>query len=166
MRNRQLIVIPVILALCSCFAIVRSARAEVEAFVGTWVNTQPDTATITRLVIEQKGPKSMTLSLFGRCHPISCDLGTVPLRMHSQGLAESSAQSVTASYTQNGTQTFLILNWSDANQLQLQSYSQFADRSSRPDSMSLSHFQRLSRAPVPLSPAPLPTLPQPLQTLW
>ncbi len=70
---------------------------------------------------------------------------------------------MTARYELEGMQRLLILNQAAPNRLQLQSYQQVADRSSRPDSMSVSQFQRLPHADD-LSSHPLP--PPQMQTLW
>lgn len=46
---------------------------------GTWVNTDPNTNDVTRIVVDQLADGSLRAHAFGRCHPSDCDWGSTPM---------------------------------------------------------------------------------------
>jgi len=44
------------------------------SFAGTWVNNDPNTPSLTRLIITQDG-NGVSVHAFGKCHPTDCDWG-------------------------------------------------------------------------------------------
>lgn len=59
---------------------VREAGSELDDFVGEWVNVDPETRGLTRIIIEREGDVPLVQG-FGRCHPKDCDLGMTKGRL-------------------------------------------------------------------------------------
>lgn len=52
------------------------ASANIGLYIGNWVNVDPNTRGVTRIVIRRAGG-AVRLGAFGQCHPTDCDWGTV-----------------------------------------------------------------------------------------
>lgn len=56
-----------------------TARDPIKKIVGTWVNNNPNTEGIAKLIIAKSGNRH-SVHLFGKCEPTDCDLGKRLLR--------------------------------------------------------------------------------------
>jgi hypothetical protein len=48
-----------------------------EAFLGVWVNVDPNTGGMTRLEIQRVDDETVSFHGFGKCHPSDCDWGEI-----------------------------------------------------------------------------------------
>jgi hypothetical protein len=53
---------------------------------GTWVNIDPNTSGMTRLIISKTGENQWIFHGFGKCHPTDCDWNMTPASLSSTGL--------------------------------------------------------------------------------
>ncbi|MAU70869.1 MAG: hypothetical protein CML04_02150 [Pseudozobellia sp.] len=56
----------------------------IQEYLGEWVNTDPNSKNVTRLVIENSG--KLTVRAFGKCAPKDCELGEVELFLISDSV--------------------------------------------------------------------------------
>lgn len=50
----------------------------IDDFVGVWINVDPATRGMTRLIVSRKTDHAGTFHGFGKCHPNDCDWGVIP----------------------------------------------------------------------------------------
>ncbi len=67
------------------------------SLVGTWVNVNPETPDIVKIVLTNNGG-SLGVHAFGACSPTPCDWGQVPGQAYSASVAGGSAVGFTANY--------------------------------------------------------------------
>ena len=66
---RRTILLSAVCSLVMMFA--ASANAQKDRFAGTFVNEDPNTGGITRLILDEND----TINVWGRCHPTDCNWG-------------------------------------------------------------------------------------------
>jgi len=113
-------------------------------FVGTWVNADSNTRGITRFVVTSSQPNVLKVHVFGKCHPTDCDWGTTQLATYGSNVQDPDSKAATAAYNQNFANSLLTfaLGGSSNNQILLQSFTQFTDRSGRQNYFSQYRFKR------------------------
>lgn len=124
--------------------LVSPVLAAPQDFVGTWVNTNPNTRGITRLVVTSTGANTLSVQAFGKCHPTDCDWGTTQLITYGSNVQDSDHKFATANYRPRFANTILTLNLNPHNrrQVTLQSFTQFLDSSGRQNYSSTERFTR------------------------
>jgi hypothetical protein len=80
MRKALCLVGAVAVLLGGCSPIVAPPSAD-ERYWGTWINEDPDTGGITRVVLEP-----WTVHMWGACTPTDCDWGEAPYSIHEEEL--------------------------------------------------------------------------------
>lgn len=62
-----------------------AARAGIEDFSGNWRSAGRDLSGITHVVISPAGGTTVSIRIFGECHPIECNWGLVPGKGYATG---------------------------------------------------------------------------------
>lgn len=81
----------------SSVATTPSGALDISPLAGTWVNTNPATAGITKIVLTKSG-SGLSLRVLGACAPEPCDWGEVSANAFADTPASTEATSFTASY--------------------------------------------------------------------
>ena len=132
-------------------------------FVGTWINEDPDTRGITRLVISN-GPRNdeLTIRVFGKAHPSDIDWGESLLHLYGTSVEDPNYQYATTLYEDRSSTRTLTLELEDTNVIRLVRYSRFASSDSRHNFCQVEYFRRSAGgqggAQPPSSTPPLPDL--------
>jgi len=145
-RRAALAVAVVVAALASS-----SAWANTGEFIGNWVNTDPGTRDITRVVVTPAGPNMVRVQVFGACQPTACDWGTVMGHGYADTVASNNVRIVTASFNAGFKRALVVLRLGPGG-LRYTTLNDFTDGSGRTDYES-SGF--LKQAPIILPPGPI-----------
>jgi len=97
------------LLVLALLAISVSVAGGAKPFLGTWINVNPDTGGLTKLVIVQKGA-GYTVRGFGKCHPTDCDWGIVNLHFLGYSVTDTDFQWGMATWDHGFKTTTLIIN--------------------------------------------------------
>jgi hypothetical protein len=95
---------------------------------GIWVNENPETADITRVIIGVEG-NSASVHAFGRCVPTDCDWGTVSANTS----AWTSAQTVTATWNFGFKVATQTITWLTANRIRVSTFHDYTVEDGRTD---------------------------------
>lgn len=120
------------------------ALANLNSFVGQWVNTDPNTRGITALDIRINGTQ-INVRAFGKAHPNDIDWGTVPGYAYAGSVSENlfnGAQVVSAIYQTNFSETILLIRMQGANRLNVETLTRFTDGSQRANYHAYYNFKR------------------------
>jgi|GEM_PF-6453213 len=109
-------------------------------FVGEWINVDPGTAGITRLVIS-KTRRGRKIKAFGQCHPEDCDWGTAELNLIGDNVSDYDPSWAMARWDKGFAETTLVFHFSDTA-LVVESYTVFKDDSGRANYRSIYRFRR------------------------
>ena len=123
---------------------------------GTWVNVNPGTRGLVRIVID-----GSNIHPFGACHPNPCDWGIVQGRSFAAGADSRDAAAMTAQVITSFSETTLTLARETDERLRCDAFTHFTDNSNRADYHSTDYFMRdLRPAPVAVQ-QPQPAAPRP-----
>jgi hypothetical protein len=104
--------------------------------VGTWVNVNPATGGIVKVVIANDAT-GFKIHTFGACSPTPCDLGTILASPFSKSGASDVAEGVTGSHNLSFATMLVIANRvfdiDGGNFLNLNTFTRFAPRDPRKD---------------------------------
>jgi hypothetical protein len=132
-------------------------------FVGTWINEDPDTRGITRLVISN-GPRrdELTIRAFGKAHPSDIDWGESLLHLYGTSVEDPNYQYATTIYEDRSSTRMLTLELEGTNVIRIVRYSRFPSSDSRHNFRQVEYFRRSAGgqggAQPPSSTSPLPDL--------
>ena len=124
------------------------AFADVGSFVGDWVNVDPATSGITRVVVTNTGGDNINVQVWGRCHPTDCDWGTQPGRGYYDNVSSNHVHSVTGQFNAGFSNTLVILHQAAGGGLTFDALTQFTDGSSRHDYDSDGRLRRAAAPPA------------------
>ena len=107
-----------------------TASAQKDKFLGSFVNVDPNTGGITRLVLNSDD----SINVWGRCHPSDCDWG--PEKAYAHGATvdtdlRRAADAMTVVYIKNFATKFLIITREKANRIRVDVFTRFTDKSGR-----------------------------------
>lgn len=112
------------------FFLAAAAYGQKDRFVGTFVNVDPNTGGITRLVLQSDD----TINVWGRCHPNDCDWGQETAFAYGAHVAanlRTAADAVTATYVKGFATTILLITPLKENRIRVDVFTRFTDRSRR-----------------------------------
>lgn len=66
--------------------------------VGTWVNVNPTTAGIVKIVVSHNIFTGFTINTFGACSPTPCNHGVIPASRFSDNVSSTVAQGLSGQY--------------------------------------------------------------------
>jgi hypothetical protein len=137
--------------------------AAVSQFTGTWKNTDPNTAGVTKLSITGNG-NSLKMRAWGKCHPQDCDWGEVNAYAYAPGVSsniDQNAQAVSALFSTSFSQTLVIVRPNSRSTIRADIYTRFTDNSGRSNYTASYTFNRqLIVGPIgPIGPIrPMPSV--------
>lgn len=117
-----------------------SIDAAAADFLGTWINTDPNTGGIATLVISPLGA-NYTIHEFGACSPTPCDNGTTTLNLLGYNVSDTNPLWGLASYDFGFLAEYLVIH-REGDLLVVESYNVFQDNSGRSSFRSLSLMRR------------------------
>ncbi|BAZ30145.1 hypothetical protein NIES4074_26010 [Cylindrospermum sp. NIES-4074] len=139
-------------------ALVNPAVAAPADFVGTWVNKNPETRGVTRLVITSAGGNNLKIQVFGQCQPTDCDWGTAPLVTYGVNVQDTNHTYATTNYKKGFANSLLTFSYG-GKEIMLQGYTQFVDNSGRQNYYSREYFQQQPKVKIPVDIRSLPVKP-------
>lgn len=99
--------------------------------VGTWLNTDPHTRDIVKIVVAVKGTE-ITVHTWGACTPTPCDWNVVPGMVYANAVDSHVAVGFTATYKFGFSQVIMVAHI-EGNQLIVETFTHFTDNSGRSD---------------------------------
>lgn len=126
------------------FLIPVLALANLDAFRGQWVNTDPNTRGITALDIMVNGTQ-VKVRAWGKAHPHDIDWGTVPAYAYAGSVSDNlayDAKVVSAIYKTNFSETLIIIRTQGPDHLQADTMTRFTDGSNRANYFAYYKFKR------------------------
>ncbi|HLO88557.1 MAG TPA: hypothetical protein VK203_26605 [Nostocaceae cyanobacterium] len=122
--------------------VISPAMAAPADFVGTWVNTNPNTGGITRVVITSAGGNKLNIEAFGKCQPSDCKWGKTNLVTYGNSVQDANHRYGTATYNPGFAETLLTLDLRNKNALTVQNFTRFTDNSGRQNYSLIENFKR------------------------
>ncbi len=108
--------------------------------LGTWKNCDATTRGIVRLVIGAARP-SISVHVFGACHPTPCDWGTMPGHSYATDVTSKDAVAFTATYKFDFKETVITGSVNRAGYMTVETFDHFTDGSGRSDYYTKSYFR-------------------------
>jgi hypothetical protein len=137
---KKFALVPVLLLFAS------AAYGQSASLDGTWVNVDPNTGGITRVVIEHTGATDR-VHVWGSCSPEDCDWG--PTALHRlRGVTSETLSYGYATYEPGWSTKHLAFERRD-DELLVTAFTFFKDESGRPDYRSQSTFRRATGEELP-----------------
>ena len=124
-------------------------------FLGNWVNTNANTAGMTRVRMTRSGNDAYAHA-FGRCSPTDCDLGRSLATQYSPGVSSTNVTALTAEYNRTaGISKFVVYKLRQRNLLEAQVFTRFTNRAdSRSNTISTYTFRKQLVLPAPVQVSP------------
>jgi hypothetical protein len=139
---------------------VLSTDAQVDSYLGNWIDNQTDDSAIARLVVTAAGPSHVRIHLFGRCEPAECDWGTAIGRNHSAAPGSGDVRSIAAEFDTPGAHKRLTLRLGPGKSLRFEVVTDF-DKPG--DGHDFETSGLLTAAPEPVAQTPPPVAAAPPQ---
>jgi hypothetical protein len=145
-------------AVVSAGLMTGTAWAGTSDFLGNWLNTDPNTTGITRVIVTPAGPNHPDVHVFGQCHPTDCDWGIAPGHGYADTPGSHDVRIITASFNAGFARKLLILRLAPSGDLRVQTLTDFTDGSGRTDYEATSRLTRVAMfpGPLPIPPGPVP----------
>ena len=114
--------------------------------VGTWVNVQPSTGGIVKVIVTQPAVGVFRIHTYGACSPVPCDHGTIAASLFSRSVGSSVAHGLTGQYN-FGFSTMLVtaqrqFDLDGGSYLELETRTKFAAGDTRNDYMRTELFRK------------------------
>lgn len=124
----------------------QAAMAKPADFLGTWVNTNSNTRGITKLVVKKAAGNKLQIRVFGQCQPKDCDWGQSRLITYGKNVGDKDHTAATTRYRKRFANTLLTMKLNGRrNLINLNSFTQFTDRSNRQNYFSVANFRKVRR---------------------
>jgi hypothetical protein len=111
------------------------AGADIDDFVGQWVNADRDTSGVTRVEVTRRAGE-LQMRVFGQCGPRDCDWGMARADIYANDANDNPIRDATAisgRFNAGFAQKFIILHEARGDMLTFDVYTNFTDRSRRTD---------------------------------
>jgi hypothetical protein len=108
--------------------------------MGTWNNINAATRDLVKVVITARGA-SITVDAFGACSPTPCNWGAVTGIAYASSVGATPAVAFSAQYTFSFAHV-ILMGHLQGRQLQVETFTQFTDRSGRSNLYSADTFIR------------------------
>jgi len=115
-------------ALVGAVCLAVPASADEAFFLGHWVNVDPATSNITRVIVEPTGGWDVKVRAFGACHPTDCDWGAVNGKFEG-GFG---GDKIKAEFNSGFSITKLYLHQGPGDLITYDAHTKFTDGSGRP----------------------------------
>ena len=125
---------------CACFttAALRaqdSPAVAVSRIDGDWLNIDPNTQGIVKILIDGK-----KIHPYGACHSTACDWGTIKARSFAPGVQSSDVVQLVAKKNNNFDQVEITLSLESDGRLRADVFTHFTDGSGRADYSTVNYF--------------------------
>jgi len=120
-------------ALMSAGLMTGAAFAGVSDFLGNWVNTDPATSGITRVVVTPGGGNQVSVHVFGQCQPTDCDWGVRSGHSYTENPGSNDVRSITAEFNAGFARKLIILRRAPGGDMRFEVLTNFTDGSGRND---------------------------------
>jgi hypothetical protein len=104
---------------------------------GSWVNVDPNTRGLVRIVIDDR-----KIHPFGACHPDPCDWGNLKGNILAAGVDASNATALMAKKSTNFDKVELTVSLESDGRLRAEVFTHFTDGSGRADYRTVNYFIR------------------------
>lgn len=125
---------------------------------GTWLNEDPDTRSLTQVLInlpcndtvvipeggEAPEPAPDTIHVYGSCHPTDCDWGVEEITYKYWSRSQSQYTYLRATYDHGFAERVLHVYRLNESRLMVIMYTEFTDNSGRDDYTSVDYFYKAS----------------------
>lgn len=152
----------VFLGVLLLFLMTSIVFADLNAFAGQWVNTDPYTRGITTLNITMNDSQ-VNVQAWGKASPSDIDWGVVPGYAYAGSVSDnlfSAAQVVSATYMTGFSETTLLIRPQGPEQLSVEVLTRFTDNSGRANFHAFYRFRRGTFSPQAALQAPRQISPQ------
>ena len=141
--NRKMMISAIILVLSILTPLGRMAHAAAAGFniAGTWVNVDPATRGLTKLVIFPSGSEFLVRG-YGQCSPSDCDWGFTQLHPGGHSVSDAESDYAIATYDFGFKETTIMVHL-EGDQLMVETYNVFKDGSGRKHYKSMALLKRL-----------------------
>ena len=139
-KHTVLYVMITLIATTTVFGLSKNNEALQNKFPGKWFNVDPETPTITTIIVKKKND-SWTIQAWGKCHPKDCDWGAVPLNMIGDSTTDKTFDCAFAEWKFDFKTTYLTMRM-QGDQLVVETISVFKDNSNRSNYRKLSLMKR------------------------
>jgi hypothetical protein len=110
-----------------------AARADNAAFTGNWENAHRDQSGIAHVVISPAGGEELSVRIYGDCHPIECDWGSVAAKGYSASPHSKALESLVVHYDTSFARKEIVFRLSRPGELGFELRTEFHDGSGRHD---------------------------------
>lgn len=149
MRNMKHVMIGAAVALVG-LSTATIASANINQYTGTWVNIDPNTRGVTRLVIRRVG-NTVRLRVFGKCHPTDCNWGVVQAFAFGPSVSTNpltQTRALLGRFAPAYARQTVIVERAGPNRLRAKVLTRFVDNSGRSDYTQTHIFRRASRPTI------------------
>ena len=108
--------------------------------VGTWVNVDPDTRGLTKLIIKADKDTLLQVRAFGSCSPTDCNWGKETAIAYGEDISATSAIGFSATFDGSPSDD-IVVGWVRNGILRVRVFSKFTDNSDRANNISFEKFQ-------------------------
>jgi len=114
-----------------------SPAVAVSRIDGDWLNVDPNTGGIVKILIDGK-----KIHPYGACHPTACDWGTIKARSFASSVQSSDAVRLVAKKNNNFDQVEITLSLESDGRLRADVFTHFTDGSGRADYSTVNYFSQ------------------------
>ena len=122
-------------------ALVSPALAAPQDYVGTWVNKNPNTRSITRFVVKKTAANKMSVQVFGKCSPSDCNWGQADFFTYGTSVQDASGSYGMAMFNPGFAQNILTFNRTN-KEVMVEDFTRFTDNSGRQNYYDREYFKR------------------------
>jgi hypothetical protein len=120
-------------SLLCALLLLTAARADSQAFTGNWENAHRDQSGIAHVVISPAGGEELSVRVYGDCHPLECDWGSVAAKGYSASPHAAALESLVVHYDTGFARKEIVLSLSRPGELGFELRTDFHDGSGRHD---------------------------------
>jgi hypothetical protein len=119
----------------------RAAEISAEPLLGTWVNADPATRGIVKLVLAPSAGGGVSVAGFGACHPRPCVWTVAPAVVYAPTVKSATAVGFTAQI-KNKFGTDILAAHLQGQNLEVELFTEFTDGSGRSNRIAVSKMTR------------------------
>ena len=140
------VIMKILMILTFALACILATHGQTSELAGEWVNVDPRTRGLTRLVIS-RSEKGWNISAWGNCHPRDCVWGSVVIAPVGSSVDDHSFYQGFAVWRAGFATKYVTLKLDNVH-LQAEVITIFCDRSGRANFRSVDRFQRGEERPL------------------
>lgn len=110
---------------------ITCAIAAPKDFIGTWINTDPNSPGVRRFIVKVESPGKLAVQGFGACKPKDCDMGSGELITYGRSIDDQDHKFATVSGPGNFAIYIFTLELTAQDKISGQGFTRFIDGSDR-----------------------------------